>query len=101
MMKMNSERFTPKSLDKWIPKILAKSSLLFLSACIASSVAYGQDSVEPSLNSEEIELTSWLDSQEDNMLALLERITNINSGSLNKAGVAELAALFSAELQQL
>ena len=35
------------------------------------------------------------------MLELLERIVNINSGSLNKPGVDEIAAIFSRELRAL
>ncbi|MEX0965400.1 MAG: M20/M25/M40 family metallo-hydrolase [Pseudohongiellaceae bacterium] len=80
---------------------LLKTSLLFLLVCIPSFTGYTQDSVEPALNSAEVELTAWLDSQEENMLELLEQITNINSGSLNKDGVNELAAIFSDELRQL
>ncbi len=75
-------------------------TLVVLSLLI-SSMSNAQDIVEPLLTSEELELTSWLDSQEDNMLAMLERITNINSGSLNKVGVNELATIFSNELRQL
>ncbi len=78
-----------------------KTALLIFSAFCFSFSGYAQDTVEPSLNNEERELTAWLDSQEDNMLEMLERITNINSGSLNKQGVDELAAIFSEELRQL
>ena len=79
----------------------SKYSLLLLSLILFTFSTHAQDTVEPSLDSEELELTSWLDSQEDNMLDLVERITNINSGSLNKAGVDELASIFSTELRQL
>lgn len=78
-----------------------KFTLLLLAACISLLSPYAQESVEPSLNAEELELTGWLDAQEDNMLDMLERITNINSGSLNKAGVDQLAAIFSSELRSL
>ena len=101
MMNPNNSRSIQETLVKWMERNLVKYSLVFLSVCIASFPAHGQDSVEPSLNAEELELTAWLDSQEENMLALLERITNINSGSLNKEGVNELASLFSSELRQL
>jgi len=57
--------------------------------------------VEPAINAEEQRLVDWVEGQEDEMLALLERITNINTGSLNKAGVDELAALFASELRDL
>lgn len=63
--------------------------------------ALAVEAIEPSLTPYELDLSSWLDDQEANMLNLLERITNINSGSLNKPGVEELAAIFSSELRQL
>ena len=80
---------------------LKATSLLLLSVFFFTFSGYAQDTVEPSLSTEEIELTSWLDSQEGNMLEMLERITNINSGSLNKQGVNELALIFGEELHQL
>ena len=75
--------------------------LLLSSVILFTLPSHAQDTVEPSLNSEEQALIFWLDSQEDNMLEMLERITNINSGSLNKAGINELASIFSDELKQL
>ena len=38
---------------------------------------------------------------EDEMVALLERLTNINTGTLNKAGVTEVISLLNTELLQL
>jgi len=57
--------------------------------------------VEPAINAEERELVNWLESQEEEMIALLERLTNINSGSLNKDGVDQMAAFFASELREL
>lgn len=62
---------------------------------------FAADTVEPAINNEERVLVQWLDDQEDAMLALLEQITNINTGSLNKSGIDTLANLFSAELRTL
>ena len=59
------------------------------------------ENVEAAITQEEREINRWLASQEENMLELLTRITNINSGSLNKAGVDQLAAIFSNELSSL
>ena len=78
-----------------------KNSLLLLSVFFFTFSGYAQDTIEPSLKIEEVKLISWLDSQEKNMLEMLERITNINSGSLNKQGVNELASIFSEELRLL
>lgn len=74
---------------------------IFLISILLSTTMTAAENVEPSLDADEQDFVSWLDSQEDNMVALLERITNINSGSLNQAGVDEVAAIFSEELRQL
>ncbi len=72
--------------------------LLLWSLITAASVTA---QVEPTLDNREQEMVNWLQSQQTPMLAMLERLTNINSGSLNKAGVDEIASIFSAELRQL
>ncbi len=75
----------------------------FLTLCAASILLWPSATaqVEPAINSEERLLVDWVQEQEDEMIALLERITNINTGSLNKDGVDELAALFASELRTL
>jgi glutamate carboxypeptidase len=57
--------------------------------------------VEATLDSREREMVNWLQSREGEMLSMLERLTNINSGSLNKAGIDEIAGIFADELRQL
>lgn len=66
-----------------------------------STKNFAAESVEPAITAQEQEISTLLATQENGMLELLERITNINSGSLNKTGVDEVAAIFSAELSQL
>lgn len=56
---------------------------------------------EPPLSSTERQLIQWIQSREQDMVALLETITNINSGSLNKAGMAQIAQIFARELTDL
>ena len=80
---------------------LLKSVLSILSLTIFSSAANTVENIEPAISENEIEIGAWLESQEEDMLKLLERITNINSGTLNKDGVDELATIFSAELRNL
>jgi glutamate carboxypeptidase len=65
------------------------------------SPVFSAQNIEPALNGNELELTQWLEDEEGNMLELLERLVNINSGSLNKAGVDEMAAILSRELRDL
>ena len=66
-----------------------------------SLAALAQDLVEPGINAEEQEMIAWLDEREEEMLALLERITNMNSGSLNSAGLDAVADVFDEELRGL
>lgn len=77
-------------------------SLLIVGLSLGSvQTTSAAENIEPALTADELGLGQWLDRQEDNMIEMLERITNINSGSLNKAGVNEMADIFSQELQQL
>ena len=79
---------------------IQRSTLLFLLLnCGAQALA--QEPVEPAINAEEQEMVSWLDEREEEMLGLLERITNMNSGSLNSDGVDAVTAIFDEELRGL
>ena len=73
----------------------------FLIGSSLSATATAQENIEPLISAEESQFNDWLDDQEEEMLSMLETITNINTGSLNKAGVNELASIFSRELRQL
>ena len=63
--------------------------------------ANAAERIEPNLNAAEQALVDWLPPREQDMVDLLEQLTVTNSGSMNKAGVGEIAAFFSAELRQL
>ena len=80
---------------------LLKILISILPLTIFGFSSLAAENIEPALTANEIEIGSWLESREDEMLELLERITNINSGTLNKAGVDELASLFNSELISL
>ena len=90
-MKLSASIKLPRS-------ILLSVSVLF---CVQSQTGLAAEAVEPNLDGSEQELVQWLDSREAEMVQLLERLTNINSGSLNKAGVDTMAAIFAEELQTL
>ena len=92
MKKSHSTRF------KTAKNLLA---LAFTTSSLFASLALAAESIEPALNADERALVQWLDSEEDNMLQLLERFTNINSGSLNKPGVDEIGRILSQELVNL
>ena len=84
-----------------IPLRLLSASLLFIQALFIQAGAAQSAMVESALSTQEREIVSWVADQEDDMVALLERLTNINTGTLNKAGVAEVVGLLNTELLQL
>src|SRR5689334_22284804 len=53
------------------------------------------------LTSEERALAAFIDRDNDRALVLLEKVVNINSGTMNLAGVREVGAVFRAELDAL
>lgn len=65
------------------------------------SIAQTAENIEPNLSADELELVDWLVNEEQNMVQLLERLTNINSGSLNKPGVDAITAIFREEFGTL
>src|SRR5918993_1200391 len=54
-----------------------------------------------SLNSAERSLAAYIDAHNQDALALLERVVNINSGTQNFAGVQEVGRVFRAEFDAL
>lgn len=68
---------------------------------LLASQSWAAAEIEPALTADENALIGWLEDQDAQMLAMLERLTNINSGSLNKAGVDEMAQIFASELRQM
>jgi glutamate carboxypeptidase len=53
------------------------------------------------LNAEERQLVAAIDKGNEQALQLLERVVNINSGTMNFAGVREVGAIFRSELDSL
>ncbi len=64
-------------------------------ALIAVSV-HGQ-----SLTPEETRIADYVDAHVDEAIALMERVVNINSGTMNHAGVREVGRVFAAEFEKL
>ena len=62
---------------------------------------HAADDPEPPLTDTEYDLISWLSEREEEMILLLEQLTNINSGSLNREGLDAVAAILSRELASL
>jgi glutamate carboxypeptidase len=55
----------------------------------------------PTLTADERAIAAYVDAHNDEALALLERVVNINSGTMNLAGVQEVGRIFRAELERL
>jgi glutamate carboxypeptidase len=53
------------------------------------------------LSPEERAIASYIDGRQDDAIALLERVVNINSGTQNLEGVRQVGAVFRAELDRL
>jgi glutamate carboxypeptidase len=55
----------------------------------------------PKLDSNESAIVSWSEAHSEEAIDLLEKLVNINSGSLNQQGVKDVGALLRAELDAL
>ena len=55
----------------------------------------------PGMNADEKALVTFVDAHNNEALALLERVVNINSGTQNHAGVQEVGKVFRQELDAL
>ncbi len=56
---------------------------------------------QAALSAAEEAIVRYVDAHQEEAIALLERVVNINSGTLNLAGVREVGAVFRAELDAL
>jgi len=93
-------RSTPRRSSRMPLRMLGAS--LFFSHMLFTQSGIAQSAmVEMPLSSQEREIINWVAEQEDEMVALLEQLTNINTGTLNKAGVTEVTGLLNTELLQL
>jgi len=75
--------------------------LLAFSCLVGFRSSLAAEQVEPPLSNLEMDVVNWIAKQESEMVRFLETITNINSGSFNKEGIARLARIFDAELSKL
>jgi glutamate carboxypeptidase len=55
----------------------------------------------PALSPDERALAAYIDAHNDEAIALLERVVNINSGTMNLQGVSDVGAVFRGELDRL
>ncbi len=79
--------------------IIAHALRLTALACVLSTAAAAQ--ARPSLSGEERRIAAYVDAHGAEAVALLERTVNINSGTLNPAGVRAVYDALAPELQRL
>jgi glutamate carboxypeptidase len=64
-------------------------------------LALAQAPIQTGLSAEERALAAFIDADNERALALLERVVNLNSGTMNLAGVRAAGAVFRAEFDAL
>jgi glutamate carboxypeptidase len=73
----------------------AAARILPLLATLAAAPAAAQ-----ALSPEEARIVAWIDAHADSAVALLERSVNVNSGTMNPAGVRRVGEIYAAELDE-
>ena len=80
---------------------LRLATLLRPLLCLALSLGGGAQAFAQGLTLTEQRIASYVDHYVEDAIALLERTTNINSGTMNFDGVREVGRVFQAELDSL
>ncbi len=70
----------------------------FIAALLLFGLAAG---AQAQLNENESAMAAWIDGQTNEIEALVERLVNINSGTMNHVGVREVGAVLGTELRTL
>jgi glutamate carboxypeptidase len=84
---------------------MKKTSLIFLSILIAMTtvaqkVKTSAGNVAQGLSKEEQQVMAWIDAHMPQAIEMLKESVNINSGTLNIAGVKKVGALFAKEFEK-
>jgi glutamate carboxypeptidase len=84
----------------------SRRSRTTISVCVFAAVASlltvpSRVSAQGALNATEQALTRSVDARNNDALALLERLVNINSGTMNLAGVRQVGSILRAQLDSL
>ena len=80
--------------------LTAALSWTLVAAC-ALPIVVAAAAQRPPLSADERAMAAFIDAHGTDAVALLEQAVNINSGTMNLAGVREVGALFRAELDRL
>src|SRR5688572_7413443 len=81
--------------------MLSRFLVLLILAGLANGANENRVPQAGGLSTDERAMVAAIDASNDRALALLERVVNINSGTMNFAGVREVGAIFRAELDAL
>ena len=73
----------------------------FLLACLLSSVCMSTSHATQSLDTNEQAIVAWSEAHVEDAVDLLERLVNINSGTLNQQGVKDVGVVLREELDAL
>ena len=69
--------------------------------CLLFSASPGICTASQSLDANESAIVAWTEAHKDEAIDLLEKLVNINSGSLNLQGVKDVGAILRSELDAL
>jgi len=78
-----------------------KSTLTLLVAAPAAVLLCGTPAAAQELSQAERAIVEYIDAHAEDAISLLERVVNINSGTMNFAGVREVGRVFESELAAL
>jgi len=84
-----------------MPRILVKAALSLAVALPGAAGTGAARTPEGALSATEQALVSWIDRNQDQALAFLGRIVDVESGTTNAAGVREVGRIFEEELRAL
>ena len=81
--------------------LIVSAGLTVMLACVKPAEEQAGTEVEPTLSDLERQIQHNVEANNADAVALLEQVVNINSGTLNSAGVREVGTVFRQELDNL
>ncbi len=81
--------------------MIRTSFFTFLLVCLLSSVCMSTSHASQSLDANEQAIVAWSEANVEGAVDLLERLVNINSGTLNQQGVKDVGVVLREELDAL
>ncbi len=78
-----------------------REQFLALTVALLPVVWVSAGASEPNLSSEEARIVAWIDAHADAAIERLDQVVNINSGTLNLAGVREVGKNLSGDFEEI